>query len=115
VTVNQKIRNALQGLGLPISEDFYGGDEKEYITHNLVTDEASAYADDGPISDTAHIQIHWFLPVEKNYLSGKKQIRRSLFENGFTSPEVDGFVEPGNETRHIVFICDVENDEELED
>jgi hypothetical protein len=115
VTINQKVRNALKDFGLPISEDFHTGEEEEYITFNLDTDEATEYADDVPIGDTAHMQIHWILPVTKNYLSGKKKIRKMLHENGFTYPKVDGFVEPGNKVRHIVFICDIENDEELEE
>lgn len=115
MTIHQKIKKALQDFGITVTEDFFGGDNEEYITFNLATDKAVMYADDDPEHDVASVQIHWFLPVEKNYLAGKKEIRRSLHENGFTYPEVTVIVEPDNKTRHIVFVCNVENDEELEE
>lgn len=115
MTIHQKIKNALKGFGIPVTEDFFGGDNEEYLTFNLVADKAVTHADDAPVHDVANVQIHWFLPVGKNYLARKKEIRKNLHDNGFTYPEVAVLVEPDNKTRHIVFVCDVENDDELEE
>lgn len=115
MTVHQKIRGALECFDIPITEDFFGDGDEEYFTFNLALDKAVMHADDGPVHDLVKVQIHWFLPVWKNYLAEKKRIRRALHNGGFTYPEVEILVEPDNKTRHIVFLCETENDEELED
>ena len=112
MTVNEKIINVLESLNIPIKSDFYGGGEKEYITFNFAGDEAE-FADDEPISLTTSVQIHYFLPAKKNYLPIKKKIRKLLFISGFTYPAVTVIVE--DETRHIVFECEIEDDDELEE
>lgn len=116
--MNQKIYKAMGCFGIPVTPDFFGGGEEEYITFNYADDRATAFADDEPLLVEADMQIHYFLPAKKSYLEAKKQMRRALFEAGFTYPEVTEFVEPdgrGGGTRHIVFECRIENDYELEE
>lgn len=115
MTVNEKIRNALAGFALPVTADFFGGGEEEYVTFNYADDRAAAFADDVPILVEADLQIHYFLPADKNYLKNKKEIRKALFGAGFTYPAVTEFTEPDSNVRHIIFECRIENDDETED
>lgn len=114
MTICQKIAEALDGLEIPIEEDFFGDGESQYITYTLKKDKAAVIADGRPQNEVAELMIHWFLPRDISYTATQKQIRYMLLDAGFTWPEVTNIVEPDNKTRHIVFECEVENDDELE-
>lgn len=114
MTIYQKIASALMATEIPVEEDFYGDGEAEYITYTLSKDTAAVIADEEPQNEVAEIVIHWFLPRDREYSETQKTIRRMLLNAGFTWPQVTVVVEPDNKTRHIVFECEVENDDELE-
>lgn len=111
MTVNEKIVQALEPFGIPIRADFYGGGEKEYFTFNYADDRAADYGDDAPQHVVASMQIHWFLPRNKDYLKLKKKIRNALFRAGFTYPEVTVITEKN--IRHVVFECEIEDEDAL--
>lgn len=113
MTVNQILIDALSPLGIPVTPDFNGGGAKEYITFNCVDDSGAVFGDDAPILDVALMQIHYFLPLNKDYLGTRKKIRRRLFEAGFTFPEVEELTEETK--RHIIFECEIENNYEMEE
>lgn len=115
MTVNEKIIQALGKFGLKVTPDFYGGGSKEYFTFNYADDRASDFGDNEPINVVAYMQIHYFCPVKKDYLNLKKKVRRALMEVGFTYPTVTDATEPGDEERHLVFECSIENEDELEE
>ena len=106
MTINQKIINALKPLGIPVTSDFFGGGNSEYITFNYVKD---------GVEDISLMQIHYFLPSTKDYLEAKRKIRRVILEEGGTYPDVTVLMEPDNKTRHIVFECEFENDYDMEE
>ena len=114
MTIYEKISDALALLQIPIEEDFFGDGEDEYITFTLIRDGAAISADDEPVHEVADLQIHYFLPRDREYAETQKRIRRLLLEAGFTWPAVTVIVEPDDKTRHIVFECELENDDELE-
>lgn len=115
MTVNEKIIQAMTGFEIPVVADFFGDGNEEYITFNYADDRAALYGDDAPIAVKAAMQIHYFLPANKDYLEIKKKMRKALFEEGFTYPEVTVLVEPGNKVRHIIFECEIENEDEMEE
>ena len=115
MTIHQKIKNALASTGIPVKEDFYGGGLNEYITWTLVRDHAAVIADNKPTNEVAELQIHWFLPRSKSYSTTRKIIRHLLCDSEFTWPVVTTIEEPDGKTRHIVFECQVENDDETEE
>lgn len=115
MTVNEKIIQALEALKIPVTSDFFGGKQEEYITFNYADDRAVFSADDGPEEDVAYMQIHYFLPAGKDYLENKRKIRKALLKAGFTYPDATVLMEPDNRTRHIIFECEIENDYEMED
>lgn len=115
MTINQKIIKALKPLGIPVTSDFFGGGNSEYITFNYVKDGAELFADNQPVEDISLMQIHYFLPSTKDYLEAKRKNRRVILEEGGTYPDVTVLMEPDNKTRHIVFECEFENDYDMEE
>lgn len=115
MTVNEKIKNALEHFGLPVTTDFFGGDAEEYFTFNYADDRAADFGDDKPLHVVEYMQIHYFAPLEKNYLSMKKQVRKALFGAGFTYPVVTDATILSDKIRHLVFECSIENEDELSD
>ena len=112
MTVNEIIIKALNTLGIPITADFFGEGNEEYITFNYADDRAEVFGDDQPLNAVAYMQIHYFLPAAKDYISTKKRIRKLLHEAGFTYPEVTELTD-GKTNRHIIFECEIENIDEL--
>lgn len=115
MTVNEKIIQALEPFDIPITADFFGGGESEYFTFNPVEDRAVLYADNKPAASVVEMQIHYFLPADKNYLEIKKQIRRAIFEAGFTYPAIDSTVDGNGKIRHLIFECEIEDEYEMEE
>ena len=115
MTVNQRIIQALKAFNVPVTSDFFGGGNNEYITFNYENDKGEVFADDLPTEDIASMQIHYFLPSSKDYLKIKKDIRNVLLDAGATYPNVTVLMEPDNKTRHLVFECEFENEYEMEE
>lgn len=115
MTVNEKIKNALEPFGLPITADFFGGDAEEYFTFNYADDRSEDFGDDEPLHVVAYMQIHYFSPMERDYLSMKREVRKALFKAGFTYPEVTDATIISDRIRHLVFECSIENEDELSD
>lgn len=113
MTVNEMIIKALEPFGIPVTPDFSGGGAQEYFTFNYADDRAVDFGDDEPLHAVAYMQIHYFAPMEKDYLLLKKKTRKTLLNAGFTYPEViDATIQDGG-IRHLVFECNIENDYEL--
>lgn len=113
MTVNEKIKNALEAFGLPVTTDFYGKGLDEYFTFNYADDRVADFGDDSPLHVVAYMQIHYFSPMGKDYLCMKKQVRKALFDAGFTYPSVTDATIVENGIRHLIFECEIENENEL--
>lgn len=113
MTVNEKIINALKQFGIPVFPDFFDGDAPEYFTFNYADDRPADFGDDIPLHIVAYMQIHYFCGMDKDYLSIKKKIRKALFDAGFTYPEVTDATIVEDGIRHLVFECEIENEDEL--
>lgn len=107
-----RVRTALSGLDIPVSEDFFGGSETEYLTFTLTDDKGAVFADDGPVRGVIQLKVHYFLPAAKNYTQNKRLIRTALYNAGATWPEVTALTEEDGKTRHLVFECELEDDDE---
>lgn len=115
MTVNEKIIQALSPFCMKVTPDFFGEGEEEYFTFNYADDRAVSFGDDAPTSAVAYMQIHYFCPVKKDYLKLKKEVRKALIDAGFTYPVVTDATSSGDEERHLVFECSIENEYELEE
>ena len=111
MTEFEKIIEAVKGFGFPYEPDIYTGEEERYFVYNYADERGLVFADDSPEVVKADVQVHFFLPVEENFIKIKNRIREALFKQGFTYPEVTVLREA--KKRHLVFECDIE--EELEE
>ena len=114
-TINEIIIEALSFTGLPVLPDFYADAGDEYFTFNPVIDRAVVSGDDVPVELAGEYQIHYFCPIDQDYLGMQRQVRRALLDAGSTYPEItDASVQDGG-IRHVVFTCEFENDFDLAD
>lgn len=106
MSVNSVIIGALQGYGYPVKPSPYTGTEAHYFTFNQAADSGADFGDNAPIMDILDMQVHFFMPLEENYLTAKAKIRKSLFDAGLGYPSVQMATEPGNKIRHLIFECE---------
>lgn len=112
MTTFNKIIQAIQPFGLPHRPDIYEGNAKNgWFTYNYADDRGADFADDGPDAVLVTVQVHLFLPVETDYIAMKNNVRKALYQQGFTFSEISYFVE--DNWRHIVFECDILEEDAL--
>ena len=104
MTSFQKIREACKALKLPAYPDFSTQGEDTYVVYNYMAETPANFGDDEPHSVIEDLQVHLYLPAEKNFFEIKNKLCRSLFEQGFTYPSIPlNEVEDNQKVRHIVF------------
>lgn len=87
--LDTRILEAVGPIVPEIVPNYYTGDLKEYCTWNA-TDLPAAQGDGRAFRIRYLVQVHWFLPLEKNPYQGKAALRRALMETpGFTAPTVE--------------------------
>ena len=104
---------ALSDFSYPKSPGRYEGKETKYFTYNYAADHGRDFGDDEPGCSLVTVQVHLFLPLKENFQTQKHLIRRNLFHEGFSWPEVTVLEEDDTKMRHLIFECDYI--EELED
>lgn len=112
MTVNERIKKALSGFGLPVKPDRYSGDSESYFVFNYTT-MGALFADDTPQYERYLVQVHYFCPMGANTLSTRKDVKRLLFEAGFTWPDEinagDSSMQKSNGGKqHFAFECEIE-------
>lgn len=111
MTAFENIVNAIAPFDYPYKPDVYQGDSEKYFVYNYADQRGSLWADDGPETVIASVQVHFFMPEKENFIKIQNKIRKALFEQGFTFPQVTVLTE--NKKRHLVFECEIE--EEMEE
>lgn len=100
----QKIQQACKSLKLPAYPDFNTKGEDTYVVYNFAGEYPDNFGDDSPGSMIADLQVHLYLPSNKNFFDLKLKLLKALFAQGFTYPSVPlNTVESNNTVRHIVF------------
>lgn len=112
MTEFEKIIEAIKPFGYPYAPDIYKGPSDHYFVYNYADERGGIFSDDAPETVIASVQVHYYLPKDENFIKTKNRIRRALFRQGFTWPEVTSIIE--DKKRHLTFECDIE-EEELED
>ena len=107
MTVNQQIKRALEPFGYPVKPDRYTGSEKKWITFNEADNRAVMHGNNRPLGDQVAMQIHFFLPIDENYLKERREIRKALLGAGFTYPIITMLTEDDTGYRHIIFECEI--------
>ena len=114
-TINEILIEALSFTGLPVLPDFYAEAGERYFTFNPVLDRPVISGDDGPVELVGEYQLHYFCPLDEDYLDMQRRVRRALLDAGATYPEItDASVQDG-QIRHVVFTFEIENDFDLAD
>ena len=111
MTAFENIVNAIASFGYPYKPDVYQGDCERYFVYNYADQRGNLWADDEPETVIASVQVHFFMPEKENFIKIQNKIRKALFEQGFTFPQVTVLTE--NKKRHLVFECEIE--EEMEE
>ena len=123
----ERIQNIAKSLNIPAYPDSYTGKDsarpERWITYNFAADNGALYGDDAPNAVVHSIQVHLFMPANKNFFAIKNSIRNALFEDGFTYPSiplntVDEVTTANSGThkiRHIVFECETEDEDFYEE
>lgn len=106
-SVFQKLIAALKPLNIPYSVDFQSDDYSEYFTIAEADDRGDNYGDDKPGTAVVSVDVHWFLPLQENYISKKTEIRKAIFGAGFSFPEVTVIPDADLQVRHVVFSCSI--------
>lgn len=122
----ERIQNIAKSLNIPAYPDSYTGKDsarpERWITYNFAADNGALYGDDAPNAVVHSIQVHLFMPANKNFFAIQNSIRQALFDDGFTYPEVTVLVDEittansgTSKLRHIVFECETEDEDFYEE
>lgn len=107
--IAEQLKSLLEALGYPVANDVYTGAAKEYLVFNFQTI-PSNFADDEPQHERILVQVHLFARHTVSTTKLEKQIKRVLFEAGYTWPNRMNATEETRSstgtTRHIVFECE---------
>jgi hypothetical protein len=118
----ERIQNIAKSLNIPAYPDSYTGKDsarpERWITYNFAANNGDLYGDDAPNAVVHSIQVHLFMPANKNFFAIQNSIRNALFEDGFTYPEITVLVDTittansgTSKLRHIVFECETEDED----
>lgn len=105
MTINEKIRSAVTPYVPACVYGGYVGEDKTYCYFLLPKTEVLINGSDEPIIDLVPVQIHLY--TASDFQTLKKQIRASLFKNGFTYPDVTCLFESDTKLNHIIFECEI--------
>ena len=103
MTTLEHIVRAIEIFGFPFSPGVYTGSEDHWFTYNYVDDHGELFGDDEPLETINRIQLHYFLPVEENYLKMKNEIRDALLTRRIyiSGDREYGRSKPGHQTSCI--------------
>lgn len=104
MSINERIKEALSVLEIPVVPKVFQGDDERYIVFNYNTIPVD-FADDGPEHERYLIQVHLFCPLGANSLSEMRKIKEALFEAGMTWPDVTDVSDKNGQ--HLVFECEI--------
>lgn len=106
----EKILEVCKRAGVPAYPDFNTNNEDIFCVYNIASENPDYFSDDAPGVVTVSLQLHLYMPKNKNFFELKNSIKKLLFLRGFTYPEISlNTVE--DDVRHIVFEFDDEDDE----
>ena len=103
MTVDAKIKAALDVFCDPVENGVYRGEKNRYYVFNYFTN-GTLFSDDSPGAEIYCIQVHFFAPINENITNRVKETKKALFCAGFTWPRLTNASD--EESRHIVFECE---------
>lgn len=111
MSVISDLRLALKPVCTEMAQDIYAGTADTYLVYNAAVESPSSFSDDEAQTETMYIQVHLYIPKEKNYLSIKQQIKTALVQAGFEYPVVAmNTIETDTCKRHICYETSIESE-----
>lgn len=105
MTVEKRIKAALEPFGYKVAQNQYEGNDKTYFVFNYTTVPVF-FRDDAPGYDRVLVQVHFYAPNVLNTTELKRQVKLALQSAGFTYPSM---VSAGDENgQHLVWECEIE-------
>lgn len=98
--VEERIRDGLKDVDIPVYPEPYEGTELEYITFNY-SEYGRVWAEGRPDCIEYDLQVHWWFPRGKSPYPRKKKIREALYAAGMTWPSITNASD--DEGQHLVF------------
>lgn len=103
MSLDEIIKSALSPLVPENEPNRYRGNALEWATWNYTT-LPMIFADSTPGAARYLIQVHWFLPHERDPLTKKRDISRALHAAGLTYPSITNATD--KDGQHYVFECE---------
>ncbi|MBO6015679.1 MAG: hypothetical protein J6P60_03725 [Lachnospiraceae bacterium] len=118
----EKIQKIARDLDIKAWPDVYSGKDADrperWIVYNFADNRGDLYADDRPRAVVHSVQVHLYMPANKNFLAIQNEIRDRMFDIGFTFPVITVFIDDittantgTNRLRHIIFEAEIEDEE----
>ena len=83
---------------------------EEYIVYNAELDTPEDFGDNRPGEWTNHVQVHLY--TAGNYKKAKKEIRKTLQENGFAISGITRMHDRDSGYFHVCFSCSIQEERE---
>lgn len=77
MTLDSKIRAAVEPYVPVCVPDYYTGDAEEYCTYNY-NEIPDVFGDNAPSAVRYLVQVHWYLPLKRRPQPKKRQLGRAL-------------------------------------
>lgn len=103
MTINERIKAAVEPIVPVCVPDFYDGAGEEYCVFNY-TEIPDGHGDNGPSVIRYLIQVHYYLPVGQSPMKKKRQLCRALLAEDFTYPTVENATDEASQ--HYVLECE---------
>ena len=115
MSVNRIIEDALSGIVQEIWPMVCPRDKppEEYIVYNPEFDEPQDFGDNRPQGWVQHMQVHYFIAKNGNYMKRRTEIRKALSAAGFFISEITTMHEQESGYNHVCFSCNIEEREDL--
>lgn len=87
MSIASRVIQAVAFAGLQCSQVSYNGEDDTYLTINMdaIPD---MFCDDAPDADVWLVQLHLFAPFSRDTTRIRRQLRKAIFEAGFTYPDM---------------------------
>lgn len=87
MSLNSRLKAALDALTPAVAADTYKGPEATYIVFNY-TEIPEDFGDDDAGHYRALVQVHLYAPTEKNTVNLRREITGHIVAAGFTRPSI---------------------------
>lgn len=97
--------------------DYYDSSQDEsiteWVTFNFPDDRGIIYGDDKPQENITEVNVHYYVSLSSDSSDTVKNIRKALFNAGFTYPKIRRLFEKETNYIHYIFECEIDTETEV--